>query len=132
MYQIHHTWIHSLYHSPLFPPPQILRTVSTAIIFAFTHMCKQYSQHIHLLHPFSATTTPSLGRTCSALLFPSFVEENRIQIYLLKLETQANRFLMLPPRKACYSGHLTPNFQSHLERKPTGNVIFQKNNLQNL
>jgi hypothetical protein len=53
--------------------------VSTGIIFSFTYM---FTHFLHSCHPptiFSPTpdTSPHRHRTCSALLFPDFVEEKR-------------------------------------------------------
>jgi hypothetical protein len=41
IYQIFHTWIHSLHCSPLFTSP-IPGVVSIHIIYPFTYMCTQY------------------------------------------------------------------------------------------
>jgi hypothetical protein len=83
IYQIYHTWIHSLHHSPVSPPPPSPGTVSAGIIFSFTYMYTQYLYHTHLptpfphlLHPPTGTLPHSRqGRTCSALPFSNFIKE---------------------------------------------------------
>jgi hypothetical protein len=79
MYQIYHTWIHPLLHSPLFLIP-IPGIASTDIIFTFIYMCTQYLHHIHspipflcYLPPSTSTDTPHPGTgpfqpSCSLIL----------------------------------------------------------------
>jgi hypothetical protein len=50
-----------LHHSPLSPPPLILRIVSTGLIFTFTHTCTQYLHHIHPPTPFPHHLPPPTG-----------------------------------------------------------------------
>jgi hypothetical protein len=61
-------------------PATIPGTVSPGIIFAFIHMCIHYLHHIYPTIPFPNTShwcqTPPFHRTCSALLFSNWVEEN--------------------------------------------------------
>jgi hypothetical protein len=57
MYQIYHTWIHSLPYSlsSSIPSPW---TVSSGIIFAFAYMCIHYLHHIHPPTPFPSLPPP--------------------------------------------------------------------------
>jgi hypothetical protein len=72
IYQIYHTWIHPLYHSP--------GVVSTDIIFLFAYMCTQYLQYIHSPLPFAyllpspTGTNPPTREThlCSPIFFPLY------------------------------------------------------------
>jgi hypothetical protein len=57
IYQIYHTWIHPLHHSPLSP---ILGTVPTGIIFPFTNRLTQYLHYIHPPMPFPHLLPPPL------------------------------------------------------------------------
>jgi hypothetical protein len=72
IYQIYYTWIHPLHHSPLSPPPPIPGTVSTGLIFPYTHMCTQYLHHIHPL----TLSPPHLIPTKKSLRKSGFVEVN--------------------------------------------------------
>jgi hypothetical protein len=59
--------------------------ISTVIIFAFTYMCTHlfagYSLSFpHYLPPPTGSSSPLLGRTCSAHLFFGFGEEKRQNI----------------------------------------------------
>jgi hypothetical protein len=57
IYQIYHTWIHPLYHSPLYPHALIPGIVSTGIILHL-HACVHiFCTIFTLLSPFSTTST---------------------------------------------------------------------------
>jgi hypothetical protein len=47
MYQTYYIWIHTLPLLSFITLPQILGTVSTGIIFAFTYICIHYLHNIH-------------------------------------------------------------------------------------
>jgi hypothetical protein len=73
VYQIYHTWIYLLHHSPLSPFPTIPGIVSKGIIFPFIYICTQYLHYIHPSTPFPylfppPTGTNSPGRACSPIL----------------------------------------------------------------
>jgi hypothetical protein len=92
MYQIYHTWIQPLHHSPLSPYP-IPGIVSTGLIFPFTYMCTQYLRHIHppTLFPHILPlllVPPSPGRTWPSLLFSNFVKEKKWHFCLFNIATQ--------------------------------------------
>jgi hypothetical protein len=73
MYQLYHTWIHTLHCFP----PSIHGTVSTGIIFVFICMCTYFLHCTHLLlPPFPATPLP-LGMICVA---PSFGNDQKIVV----------------------------------------------------
>jgi hypothetical protein len=89
IYQIYHTRIHPLNHSPLFLSPPIPGIVSIGLIFLFTYMYAQYLHHVHPPTPFSyilppptATTPPN--RTWSALLFSDFIKEKNVIFVCLR------------------------------------------------
>jgi hypothetical protein len=98
IYQIYHTCIHPLHHSPLSTP--IPGTVSTDIIFVSTYMCTQYLHHIHPPTPFHLLppigTNPTLGRTCSALLFSDFLKEKN-DIFAWDKGSYTGRFFVIFP-----------------------------------
>jgi hypothetical protein len=80
-YNIYHTSIHPLHHSPIIPHP-ISGTVSAGLIFTFAYMCTQYLHHIHPPTPFPNMFPTHIGyrppdRSCSALLFSDFVKEKK-------------------------------------------------------
>jgi hypothetical protein len=49
LYQIYHTLIHPLHHSPLTSTPLIPEIASTGLTFPFTYMCTQY--FLCYIHP---------------------------------------------------------------------------------
>jgi hypothetical protein len=83
VYQIYHTWIHLLNHSPSSLHPWFLEKFQQVSFFAFTYMCTHFiapSSPSHFLSPHllpTVTSPPLLGRTYSALLFSNFVREKR-------------------------------------------------------
>jgi hypothetical protein len=85
IYQIYHTWIHSLPHSPLSFPP-IPGIVSTGLIFPFIYVC---TQCFHYIHPIPSHLPQD--RTCSALLFcPPVLQfcERKKMTFLFRIATQ--------------------------------------------
>jgi hypothetical protein len=84
IYQIFHTWIHSLQHSPLFPSPPIWEIVSAGIFFLFTFMCAQYLHHAHPPTSFP-TSSPSHWyqppQDLFTLLFSDFKKRKRNDIF---------------------------------------------------
>jgi hypothetical protein len=91
IYQIYHTWIHPLHHSPSSPPAPIPWIVSIGIIFLFICMCTQYLHHTHLLTSFlpphwCQPLPPQAGPvppSCSP-----FCNRKKIPFFLFKIATQ--------------------------------------------
>jgi hypothetical protein len=71
IYQIHHTWIHSLHHSPLFPFPHSWNILTGLIFFHFhTWVHNIYTTFI-LLHLFLISFTFQLMYTVFAPCLPA-------------------------------------------------------------
>jgi hypothetical protein len=89
MYQIYHTWIHLLHHSPLSCPPTI-----PGIVFPFTYMCTQYSHCIHPPTPFPhhlplpLVPTPLSRQGMFHPPVPQFCKEKQWHFCFFKIATQ--------------------------------------------
>jgi hypothetical protein len=93
IYQIYHTWIHPLHHSPLSYHPLIPGIVSTGFIFPFTYMWTYYLYCVCLPTPLSPLFLLPLllmppDRTCSTFLLSDFIKEKKWHFRLFKITTQ--------------------------------------------
>jgi hypothetical protein len=83
IYQIYHTWIYLLHHSPLSSPTPFLSRFNSSFleyvnfsicIYVYTVFALNLPSYSLSLHPPLHTLVPKpLDRTCSALLFSNFV-----------------------------------------------------------
>jgi hypothetical protein len=83
IWQIYHTWIHSLHCSPL-PPSLIPGIVIAGIIFALTYMYINFLHYIHSPTSFPSTScAPCPRRSCSVLMYSYFVEGKKKKMTFL-------------------------------------------------
>jgi hypothetical protein len=98
IYQIYHTWIHSLHHSSL-SPPLIPEIVSKGIMFPFTCMCTQYLHPVHPPIPFPHVALPTGTNITRQDLFCSSALRfyKRKMIFLFICDSYTGNFLVAFP-----------------------------------